>query len=66
MNQPDTAAPPGNAPWTCPFCPLLCDTFGVEVGTPLKLVGSDCPRARKALANFDASAGAAQMARSGR
>ena len=60
MNQPDAAAPPGNAPWTCPFCPLLCDTFGVEVGTPLKLVGSDCPRARSALANFDAAAGAAQ------
>ncbi|RSZ41632.1 formylmethanofuran dehydrogenase [Variovorax beijingensis] len=58
MNQPDTAAPAGNAPWTCPFCPLLCDTFGVAVGTPLRLVGSDCPRARKALANFDAEAGA--------
>ena len=66
MNEPDTAAPAGNAPWTCPFCPLLCDTFGVEVGTPLKLVGSDCPRARKALANFDASAGAAQPRAGGR
>lgn len=66
MNQPDTAAPAGNAPWTCPFCPLLCDTFSVEVGTPLKLVGSDCPRARKALANFDASAGAAQPRVDGR
>ncbi|AGU50221.1 formylmethanofuran dehydrogenase, subunit B [Variovorax paradoxus B4] len=61
MNEPDTAALPGNAPWTCPFCPLLCDTFGVELGTPgtpLKLVGSDCPRARNALANFDAAASA--------
>ena len=66
MNESDTAAPPGNAPWTCPFCPLLCDSFGVEVGTPLKLVGSDCPRARKALAHFDASAGAAQPRVNGR
>ncbi|MBT2332646.1 formylmethanofuran dehydrogenase [Variovorax paradoxus] len=61
MNEPDNAAQPPNTPWTCPFCPLLCDTFGVDVGppgTPLKLLGSDCPRARSALANFDATAGA--------
>ena len=50
------AAQPAHPPWTCPFCPLLCDTFGVDVGppgTPLKLVGSDCPRASAALAEFN-------------
>jgi formylmethanofuran dehydrogenase subunit B len=43
-------------PWTCPFCPLLCDRFAVE-RTPsgaLALVGSDCACARAALAGFDA------------
>ncbi len=56
MEAPDTAA----APWTCPFCPLLCDGFGVEpgpAGTPMKLVGSDCPRAHRALAHFDRAMG---------
>ena len=44
----------GEVPWTCPFCPLLCDTFGVTLGTSaLTLVGSDCARARSALAQFD-------------
>jgi len=69
MNEPDTAAQPGNAPWTCPFCPLLCDMFGVEVGapgTPLKLVGSDCPRARDGLAHFDAAGSKAQPQVDGR
>ena len=57
------AAQPGHPPWTCPFCPLLCDTFGVEVGppgTPLKLVGSDCPRANAALAEFNGAPVASQ------
>jgi formylmethanofuran dehydrogenase subunit B len=38
-------------PWTCPFCPLLCDSFGVEVrtGGGLALTGSRCPRAAAAL-----------------
>jgi len=42
-------------PWTCPFCPLLCDGFGVEAGPDgaLGLAGSDCPRAAAALARFD-------------
>jgi formylmethanofuran dehydrogenase subunit B len=44
------------APWTCPFCALLCDSFGVEAGPPLTLTGSDCPRARHALAAFDGAA----------
>lgn len=43
-------------PWTCPFCPLLCDGFGVAVsGSTLSLTGSDCPRAQAALARFDAA-----------
>ena len=69
MNEPDTAAEAGNAPWTCPFCPLLCDSFGVEAGpagTPLKLVGSDCPRAREGLSRFDAAGRTAQPQVGGR
>ena len=43
--------------WTCPFCPLLCDGFAVEVaaGQPLSLRGSECPRGRAGLALFDAA-----------
>jgi formylmethanofuran dehydrogenase subunit B len=55
MTPVDATAQPGQAPWTCPFCPLLCDSFGVELGppgTPLALSGSECPRARSALAAF--------------
>lgn len=41
------------APWTCPFCPLLCDTFSVDTTAPAwSLVGSDCGRANAALARF--------------
>jgi formylmethanofuran dehydrogenase subunit B len=40
--------------WTCPFCPLLCDVFGIDrSGAQPRLVGSDCPRARSALAQFE-------------
>ena len=46
-----SAAP---APWTCPFCPLLCDGFGVTSDTGrLQLTGSECHRARSGLARFD-------------
>lgn len=43
-------------PWTCPFCPLLCDGFAVAVqaGGALALQGSDCPRATQALQRFAA------------
>jgi formylmethanofuran dehydrogenase subunit B len=44
-------------PWTCPFCALLCDRFDLDSaasGVP-QLRGSDCPRATRALALFDAS-----------
>lgn len=38
--------------WTCPFCPLLCDGFGLQAGSDgsLALAGSRCPRATAALA----------------
>ncbi len=41
--------------WTCPFCALLCDGFGLEAGADLRLLGSDCPRAQAALAHFGAA-----------
>ena len=70
MSEFDTAAAqPGHPPWTCPFCPLLCDTFGVDVGPhgrSLKLVGSNCPRASTALAAFDGSPVAVQPQVDGR
>ena len=51
---------PTAAPWTCPFCPLLCDSFAVELGTGgWALTGSECPRARSALSRFDISAASA-------
>ncbi|WP_309638830.1 HisA/HisF-related TIM barrel protein, partial [Methylibium sp.] len=40
-------------PWTCPFCPLLCDGFALERrDAGYALSGSDCPRAATALARF--------------
>jgi formylmethanofuran dehydrogenase subunit B len=50
-----------SAPWTCPFCPLLCDDFGVAAGPEgaLSLAGSACPRAGAALATFSALPSAA-------
>ena len=38
--------------WTCPFCPLLCDRFGVAPAPDgsLGLTGSDCALARSGLA----------------
>ena len=62
---PDAGTPPADAntppPWTCPFCSLLCDGFGVQpqAGNSLQLTGSDCPRARRGLATFAAQPGPA-------
>lgn len=41
--------------WTCPFCALLCDRFSLDAApdNALRLVGSDCPRATRALAQFE-------------
>jgi formylmethanofuran dehydrogenase subunit B len=38
--------------WTCPFCTLLCDDVGITLDPAPSLTGSNCPRARAALANF--------------
>lgn len=62
-NLADTATPhaEGALPWTCPFCPLLCDRFEVAVsGEPrvLGLRGSDCPKALAGLARFGGVAAA--------
>jgi formylmethanofuran dehydrogenase subunit B len=46
---------PAVSPWTCPFCPLMCDRFAVRRaadGRALVLDGSDCARARAGLAQF--------------
>ncbi len=50
-------------PWTCPFCPLLCDGFEIAVQTDggLALRGSDCPRATQALRRFAAAPQAASV-----
>jgi formylmethanofuran dehydrogenase subunit B len=59
----DAAMPLADAssPWTCPFCALLCDGYGVEPQADggLQLTGSDCPRARRGLAAFAAQPGPA-------
>ncbi|MCL1961283.1 MAG: hypothetical protein FWG56_05830 [Desulfovibrionaceae bacterium] len=49
------ARPGGKAPWTCPFCSLLCDAFSVErgpAGAPPRLDGGECARAQAALSAF--------------
>ena len=39
--------------WTCPFCALACDHLGAGPGDgTLALQGGECPRARRALAQF--------------
>ncbi len=46
-------------PWTCPFCPLLCDAFKVtldKADSHLRLSGSHCHRAQSALATFKSDA----------
>jgi formylmethanofuran dehydrogenase subunit B len=49
------------APWTCPFCPLLCDSFSVDAGADgLLLAGSECARARSGLSRFGPAMASAQ------
>ena len=57
MTALESSFGPAALPWTCPFCPLLCDRFSVdaEAGT-WALTGSDCDRARSGLARFDPAA----------
>ena len=49
------------APWTCPFCPLLCDSFSVDAEAGgWALIGSECGRARTGLARFGSAAALAR------
>lgn len=51
LGTPLARRAPVEVAWTCPFCSLLCDGFAVEAeADALALRGSDCPRARAALA----------------
>lgn len=51
MTESPTATRAPATPWTCPFCPLLCDHLGVrDDAGALSLTGADCPRARDGLA----------------
>lgn len=55
MTESSAAQATAGSPWTCPFCPLACDHFGVVSrtdGEPLALQGGECPRASRALAQF--------------
>ena len=55
-----SAASP-HPPWTCPFCPLLCDEFALDAtGAVPALLGSDCPRATAALRRHARPAAPAQ------
>ena len=56
MSALETLSGPAAAPWTCPFCPLLCDSFGVaaEAGG-WTLTGSECSRARAGLSRFSSA-----------
>jgi formylmethanofuran dehydrogenase subunit B len=52
-------------PWTCPFCALLCDRFGVAQGETLTPAGTRCPRAARALAQFGSAPSGALPALNG-
>jgi formylmethanofuran dehydrogenase subunit B len=55
MSASPSATHPAATPWTCPFCPLLCDHVGVRVdGDALVLAGAECPRAADGLAQASA------------
>ena len=57
------------APWTCPFCPLLCDDLAVAAPGPagsLGLSGGECPLAQAALSGFTATPSTAQPSVDGR
>lgn len=59
MTETSAAPRVAGSPWTCPFCPLACDHLSVGVGVgagtqPLTLLGGECARASRALAQFTA------------
>ncbi|HSI58528.1 MAG TPA: formylmethanofuran dehydrogenase [Ideonella sp.] len=65
MTDTDAAPAAGAPPWTCPFCPLLCDSFGVDADPGLPTLvprGTDCAKARAGLARFSARPPAAPAA----
>jgi formylmethanofuran dehydrogenase subunit B len=54
----DAAPSTAVAPWTCPFCPLLCDDLAVAAPGPtgaLGLAGGECPLAQASLSRFAAT-----------
>lgn len=55
-----TPSAAGNEAWTCPFCPLACDSFAApHAGAAgFEWRGDACARAAAALASFDPGAGA--------
>ena len=58
MSAPASSPGTAVAPWTCPFCPLLCDSFALmpePAHERLVLSGSHCGRAQAALARFGAA-----------
>ena len=58
MTETSAAPSATGSSWTCPFCPLACDHLGVGVAdaTPsLVLLGGDCARASRGLAQFGAA-----------
>lgn len=56
MSAPHPATATSTRAWTCPFCPLLCDSLALTSdASGHVLQGSDCPRAIAALARFGAA-----------
>lgn len=49
-----TSAPTPAPTWTCPYCPLLCDSLQMPApdAAGLRPLGTDCPRALRALADL--------------
>jgi formylmethanofuran dehydrogenase subunit B len=57
MSALESSFGPAAQPWTCPFCPLLCDRFSVAADADSwVLIGSECGRARTGLARFSPAA----------
>jgi formylmethanofuran dehydrogenase subunit B len=55
MTESSVAQSTADSSWTCPFCPLSCDHFGVAASAgseALTLQGGECQRASRALAQF--------------
>lgn len=58
MTDTDSRLHSDTAPWTCPFCALLCDDLAVRAhpgGDTLEVVGTGCARAQSAIRSFPAT-----------